>query len=81
MPTIILPGSIVLDPSHDGARQLQVYAQQLCLDRVQVFWVRLAGGEQTFLVVEWPRPVFKDVSFDRVKAYLDTMASDQHIEG
>jgi len=40
----------------------------------------LNGNAQTFLVVEWPRPILKDVLFDRVKAYVDTMVADQHVE-
>lgn len=58
MPPIILPGGIVLDAHDAQAQQLQAHAEQLGLDRIQVFRARIMGAEQTYLVMQWSRPVF-----------------------
>ncbi len=73
MPPIMLLGGVSLNAEHAGAQQLQAYAEHLGLSRVQVFWATLAGGKQTYLVVEWPHPVFENSNSHCVQAYLDTL--------
>ncbi len=73
-PPSLLLGGIVLDPHDAGTQQLQAHAERLGLARVQVFRARLVGKEQTYLVVEWPRPLFQNPSVRVIEDYLDSMA-------
>lgn len=43
MPSVILPGGIILDPHEAGAQQLQAHAERLGLDDVQIFWATVVG--------------------------------------
>jgi hypothetical protein len=45
---------------------------------VQVFRARLVGKEQTYLVMQWPHPVFEHATPDVVRTHLDCMAHEQH---
>jgi hypothetical protein len=56
---------------------LQAHAERLGLDRVQVFHARLVGKEQTYLVMQWPHPVFEHVTLNVVARHLDRMAHGQ----
>ncbi len=76
LPTI-LPGGIVLDPHDTHAQQLQAHAQRLGLDTLHVMRARLVGHTPTYLVMQWPRPVFQHPSVDVVAAHLDSMAQAQ----
>ncbi len=66
MPPTILSGGSVRDRNDAGAQQVQAHAQRLGLDRVQMFPARLIGKEPTYLVMQWPRPVFQQLSADAV---------------
>ena len=76
LPTI-LPGGIMLDRHDTGAQQLQAHAEGLGLHGIQVFRARVIGAEQTYLVMQWPRPMFKHPAVDVVTAHLDSMAQAQ----
>ncbi len=76
LPTI-LPGGIVLDPHDRHAQQLQAHAQRLGLDPLHVMRARLVGQPDTYLVMQWPRPVFQHPSAAVVAAHLDSMAQAQ----
>ncbi len=54
----MLAGRIVLNPHDAGVQQVQAHAEHLGLDQVQVFRARRVGKGQTYLVVDWSRPVF-----------------------
>ena len=71
MRPIMLSDGIILDRNDAGAQQLQAHAERLGLAHVQVFRARLVGKEQTYLVVEWPRPVFQHSSADVIMAHLE----------
>ena len=76
LPTM-LAGGIVLDPNDAHAQQLQAHAQRLGLDDLHIMRARLVGHAPTYLVMQWPRPVFQHPSTAVVAAYLDTMAEAQ----
>lgn len=76
LPTI-LPGGIVLDPQDAHAQQLQAHAQRLGLDTLHVMRARLVGHAHTYLVMQWPHPVFQHPSAAVVAAHLDSMAKIQ----
>jgi hypothetical protein len=44
---------------------------------VQVFRARLVGKEQTYLVMQWPHPVFEHATPDVVAQHLESMAHGQ----
>jgi hypothetical protein len=56
---------------------LQAHAERLGLDRVPVFRAWLVGKEQTYLVMQWPHPVFEHATPNVVARHLDRMAHGQ----
>ncbi len=73
----MLPGGIVLDPHDAHAQQLQEHAQRLGLHDLHIMRARLAGHALTYLVMQWPHPVFQHPSAAVVAAHLDSMAQAQ----